>query len=212
MGKDAETALCVETGLAKRQFAGEPCCGDAALVRSLGEGTLLVVVDGLGHGPEAASASDQALHTLAHCDRPELSSLFSEVHAALRGSRGAVMSLAFLEERSGLLRWGGVGNVEGVVFFAQAGPGRKRDYIPWRPGILGQRQPSAWAESSLRLRPRDIIVLATDGIQEAFCESVLNRDLAAPLLAERILADFGRTSDDALVLVAKIVAKAPERA
>jgi hypothetical protein len=44
----------LEWGIAKRSRLGETTVGDLSLVTHVSNGALLTVIDGLGHGPEAA--------------------------------------------------------------------------------------------------------------------------------------------------------------
>jgi phosphoserine phosphatase RsbX len=55
----------VEYGVAMQAHPGELVTGDAYLVRQVPHGVLVAVVDGLGHGQEAAMAANIAVTTLA---------------------------------------------------------------------------------------------------------------------------------------------------
>lgn len=54
----------IEVAGATRPRPGEQRCGDAWLHLDLGDASLLAIVDGLGHGPEAAAAASAALGSL----------------------------------------------------------------------------------------------------------------------------------------------------
>jgi hypothetical protein len=102
----------VEWAVATRSLPGETESGDLHLVAPFPGGVLLAAVDGLGHGPEAAAVARLAVATLeAHAGEP-LARLLLRCHEALRGSRGAVMTVAMFREADRLLTWQGVGNVE----------------------------------------------------------------------------------------------------
>ena len=53
--------LKIETGFATLPLPGEVESGDLSLVKRVGKGTLIAVVDGLGHGQEAASSAHAAI-------------------------------------------------------------------------------------------------------------------------------------------------------
>jgi len=55
--------------------------------------------------------------------------------------------------------------------------------------------------------PGDTLVLATDGIQSGFADE-LAVDASPQQLADQILARSGKSTDDALVLVARYVGEA----
>jgi hypothetical protein len=61
---------------------------------------------------------------------------------------------------------------------------------------------------SLAIVPGDTLVFATDGVDAAF-ERDLNGRVPVQPLAQRLLAVHGRGSDDALVLVVRIVGGEP---
>src|ERR1044071_6563648 len=94
---------------------GEPESGDLHLVKTMSTGLLLAVVDGLGHGVEAAAVARRAVETLADSTSESIIVLIRQCHAALRESRGAVMSLATLNVMEDTMTWLAVGNVEGVL-------------------------------------------------------------------------------------------------
>ena len=181
--------------------------GDRYVVAPLVHGALLAVIDGLGHGSEAARAACTAAAILEdHAERPVLD-LVARCHEGLRQTRGAVMSLATLDVRFASLDWCGVGNVESVLFRATQGTGRARESLVCPGGVVGDRLPPTKA-ATVSLRPRDVLVMATDGIREDFSDSLdLTGD--AQLIADTIFARHARGSDDALVLVARYLGARP---
>ena len=111
-------ASCLDWKVASRPFPGERTSGDLHLVEEWRDGALVAVVDGVGHGEEAAFAARRATETLrAHCHDP-LVALVSRCHRAMFGTRGAVMSVARFDAGRSRMSWLGVGNVEGVLLRA----------------------------------------------------------------------------------------------
>ena len=179
-----------------RPLSSETATGDASLVASFPGGTLLAVIDGLGHGDEAAAAAARAVATLG--ERPALSPAdhIDRCHTDLRGTRGAamlVLSISFPERR---VSWAGIGNVEGWLVTAG-----ERTALISRPGVVGYHMARPH-ERAAALALGDLIVLATDGIAPAFSAD-LSRDGDPADLAERIFSVHAREEDDALVLVAR---------
>jgi hypothetical protein len=196
---------------------GEAESGDQHLVMPLANGALVAVVDGLGHGPEAAEASGIAVATLERHAGESLISLMQRCHQALLRSRGAVMTLADLDGRSGQMTWLGVGNVEGFLLRADPGGGTGREAVLLRGGIVGHRLPGL-RTSDLPVNAGDVLILATDGISSGFTQGLAPSTRSEPALslakgqalgqtpqeiADRILARHWRGTDDALVLVAR---------
>ena len=159
---------------------------------------LVAVVDGLGHGPEAASAAKTAIAVLEASGERELGARFLRCHERLRDTRGVVLSLALFA--TGSLTWLGVGNVDGVLL--RSGFSAPEQLLV-RGGVVGRRLPSLEL-SRLTVARGDTLILATDGIQSRFAEDP-GAAFAAPPTAERILADHGKETDDALVLVVRYV-------
>ncbi|HEY1633585.1 MAG TPA: hypothetical protein VGF64_02425, partial [Acidimicrobiales bacterium] len=54
----------LEWAVAARPFPGESVSGDQSVVRVSETEALLAVIDGLGHGPEAATAAEHAVDVL----------------------------------------------------------------------------------------------------------------------------------------------------
>jgi hypothetical protein len=199
----AEVARWVQVGVAGRALKGEAESGDCELVCGFDRGVLLGVFDGLGHGGEAAEAARRAR---AVCERQPGGSVISLVkacHGELIGTRGVAMSLASLDVREATVTWVGVGNVEGLLW-QRDGSGRvTRSGLVIRGGVVGAQLPALRAEV-VTVAAGDTLAFATDGIGREFAEHVaLNR--APQDLADRILLDFGRANDDALVLVVRLL-------
>src|SRR5436190_12658463 len=85
------------------------------------DGPLAAVMDGLGHGPEAASAARQAAGILEASAGEPVIALVQRCHDGLRRTRGVVMSLASFTVRDSAMAWIGVGNVETRVAASESG-------------------------------------------------------------------------------------------
>lgn len=197
----------IEWGVAKRTLPGEAHCGDVHLVKPIANGMLLAVADGLGHGLEAAAAARAAVTALErHADESPLA-LVERCHRALHGTRGAVLSLALVNQHERSLTWLGVGNVEGTFLYGADGARRGRATLVTRGGIVGSELPRLQPET-LRVAPGDTLIFATDGIREGFAEG-LPPEATPQHVADHILARHVKGTDDALVLVARLVSGGP---
>jgi negative regulator of sigma-B (phosphoserine phosphatase) len=195
----------LEVGTAGAPLAGESRSGDLAVLAPYDGGALVAVVDGLGHGDAAAEASDTAAEVLrAHAaEAPQ--ALLTRCHAALKRTRGAVMTLAWFElpEPGGArLRWVGVGNVEARLLRASAGAGARHAGPLVLGGVIGHHLPRAIRDSALELERGDTVAFATDGIAADF-GAVLDPVLGPQAQADRILREHGKGSDDALAVVVR---------
>ena len=196
----APDGLELDWGIATRALPGETENGDNYLVVRTADGWLLVVADGLGHGPQAAIASSIFIEVLCrHIEETPLN-LIRLGHEALIGTRGIACTIMSINSKQSLLSWIGVGNVEGVVCH-QSPAAVGTEYVTLRGGVVGYRLPALHL-SHLRLLDGDILALATDGIASDFVKHI--SALHSPeVLASRILNSYAKPVDDALVLIAR---------
>jgi negative regulator of sigma-B (phosphoserine phosphatase) len=194
----ASGTLPFEWAVAGRPRRAGDESGDRHLVAPTPCGALVAVVDGLGHGDEAAAAAEIATHALSQNRTEPVPSLVRRCHEALRGTRGAAMTLAIVDAGAATLTWGGIGNVEGRLVRVAA-PERAEGPL-LLGGVVGYRIPQL-RPTVTPLSAGDLFILSTDGITPHYVEGlVLSAGLQA--IADRILRIHGR-DDDALVLVAR---------
>src|ERR1700737_1435595 len=94
-----------------RPRPGENVCGDRLIAVDVdGTGALIGVLDGLGHGAEAAQAANRGVDTLLAARSEPLDVLVQRCHRALSCTRGAAMTLAHIDFQTDTLSWLGVGN------------------------------------------------------------------------------------------------------
>jgi len=180
--------------------------GDLHVVATLPRGALLAVIDGLGHGAEAAEAAREAATILREHAGAPVSELIELCHEGLRKTRGAVMSVASLDMRSSTIDWCGVGNVEGVLF-RRAAAASTREAMSTRGGVVGYRLPQLRV-STLSVSAGDTLVLTTDGIRNDFTAAV-DLDAEPQAIADMLLARYAKGSDDALALVVRCLEATP---
>jgi anti-sigma regulatory factor (Ser/Thr protein kinase) len=194
--KSAAPAAALVKGVISQEKAGEPVCGDAWSV-SQGRGRVVVfVVDGLGHGPDAAAASRAALEAVQknlHRDAPNL---MEAVHGALRPTRGAAAAVALLQPESELCSFCGIGNIAASIRSA----GASRSMVSHN-GILGH-QVRKMQEFQYPFPKGALLIMHSDGIATHW-------DLAAypgiesrhpALVSAALFRDHSRLRDDLTVL------------
>jgi len=198
-----DAARWLEFAVAGRALPGEATSGDREVVRAFPGGVLIAAVDGLGHGAEAAEAARRACMALERHPARSVSELIQRCHTELVSTRGVTMSVASLDVREGTLSWVGVGNVEGILWHADGAGRVVRSGLVTRGGVVGAQLPPLKA-AVVPVARGDTLVFATDGIGREFAEN-LSLDAAPQELANRILAQYGRATDDALVVVARFL-------
>jgi hypothetical protein len=180
---------------------GESSSGDQSLVRRVGNTVLVGVVDALGHGREAAETANRAIAAIERFAHEPLPSIIQRVHADLIGTRGAVLSLASFRPDERAMTWVGVGNVDGLLLFADPGSRPRHAMLVTRAGILGSELPrtSPWV---VPVHPGDTLIFSTDGVHPGFSVDTIPSDSPQDL-AERILSRHAKDTDDALVMVVR---------
>ncbi len=178
---------------------GETANGDAYAVRERDDGWTAIVSDGLGHGPEAAKASEEALKLFRrHRDEPP-AAILAAIHAGLSHTRGGAISVARYARDRATLALAGIGNVAGAVV---SGAAMKRTVsLAGTAGHAARRI----QEFEYPMHARDLFVLCSDGIATGWSLDA-HPGLAGAhptLVAGVILRDFARARDDATVLVVR---------
>jgi negative regulator of sigma-B (phosphoserine phosphatase) len=197
----------IEYGVAKFVLPGQSESGDHHLVCCRQDGILVAAIDGIGHGEEAGVAAKAAVSLLkTRADEPVIS-LVQKCHENLRMTRGIVLSLASIDPLHGMMTWIGVGNVQGALMRTGASKGIVEQELLLRAGVVGSQLPPLQA-AVLPIAKGDTLIFATDGVRSEFVKSL--SALEAPQrAADRILEQYCRGSDDALVLVARLTGIRP---
>jgi len=180
---------------------GQSESGDRSVVLPTGEGGLVAVVDGLGHGAEAASAAKVAVRALERGANRPVVQLFRDCHSSLIGTRGAVISAAAFNARGETMTWLGVGDVEGRLLRAPSSASPRMESLLLRGGVVGVHLPTLVSEV-VPIHRGDMLIFATDGVRSDFLDAPLP-PLESQALADYILAHWGTQTDDALVLVVR---------
>lgn len=194
-------AEAVELGYASFTLPGQTESGDIHVVKQFDHGMLIGVIDGLGHGNEAAMAAKAAVKVLEQHAEESVIWLMRRTHEALKSTRGVVMSLARLNFIDNTMMWSSVGNVEGILFRADKNATPNREIILLRGGVVGYQLPQLYA-SVHPISKGDTLIFATDGIRSGFYDSLSVND-APQRVADKICAQSIKKNDDALVLVAR---------
>ncbi len=180
-------------------ITGETVCGDAWHVDWTRDRTLVVVADGLGHGPDAAIAASAAIRVIRERGDGMPSALLLAAHNALRPTRGAAISIARINHQTRVVTFAGVGNVAASICDAT----HSRPMAPLG-GIAGH-QIASMREFEYPWPELGYLVMHSDGISgrwrtDAY-PGIMTADPA--LLASVLFRDFGRGRDDTTVLAVR---------
>jgi anti-sigma regulatory factor (Ser/Thr protein kinase) len=180
-------------------IAGETACGDNMAWDIQSDRCMVLVADGLGHGPQAAEAADEAVRVFRAYSSEAPASIISRLHDALKKTRGAAAAVAEIRPLAGTLIYSGVGNIAGSILSNTL----SRSLVSHN-GTLGHVMPRV-QEFKVEW-PRDgILVMHSDGLLSRWDLSrhpgILAKQPA--LIAGVLLRDFRRERDDSSVLVMK---------
>jgi anti-sigma regulatory factor (Ser/Thr protein kinase)/serine/threonine protein phosphatase PrpC len=173
--------------------------GDAFVIKCWGEGALVAVIDGLGHGPFARRAAQTARQYVeSHVDQP-LDLILRGVGRACRATRGVVMALARFDWAGTQLTFASIGNIEVRVF----GSVEPMNFAV-RRGIVGVSAPNP-AVTQHRWQPHYLLILHSDGLTTSWRWEDFPglRRASASVMARRLLQALAKDDDDATILVVK---------
>jgi anti-sigma regulatory factor (Ser/Thr protein kinase) len=183
---------------------GETQCGDGFFAEVGNSQSLYMVVDGLGHGPGAAEASEEAIATVRKLSRGSLLEMILRSHDALKKTRGAAMSVALVDHDRLTVTYAGVGNVSAMLITGSS----SRSMVS-QNGTLGAVIPRVVQEYNYPIERNTSLLMFSDGLTTKTglggYPGLQNRN---PMLIAGVLyRDFGRKRDDATVLLAPIGGK-----
>ena len=193
----------IEWAATWRPLPGQSVCGDRSIAVDVnGTAALIGVLDGLGHGELAAEAAECGVQILGDARGEPLDALVQSCHRGLSDTRGVAMTLVHIDFQKDSLSWVGIGNVAADLVAKHPAGVEVRSSVRLAGGIVGYRVPEVVVSQDLPIRPGDLLVITSDGIDENHLDDI---DFAAPALtiAEQILDRHAKDNDDALVLTAR---------
>ncbi len=188
-----------EVSVFSRVHPLETLSGDGFFIRNEKKKIFVAVIDGLGHGPSAHEATNVAEKILGETYHIlSLEEIFEEIHSALRSTRGAVMSIARIDEVRGTLDYAGVGDVNATIF-----PSSNELKPINLPGVLGITIPKIKVFSYNWQQRRNTLIIFSDGISSKFSNEKDFEKLRSLDIADRIIKNYWKMNDDATVVVVK---------
>jgi anti-sigma regulatory factor (Ser/Thr protein kinase) len=178
---------------------GQIACGDGYAVHQTADFATILVVDGLGHGPQAADCAVAAVDAFAEAHDQCLAEIMARIHGALRATRGAAVGLARFMYQRREIQFAGIGNIAGVVYDRD----KSRQMVSL-PGIVGHDSRHV-REFTYPWEPGEMALLYSDGIASHWSlpsyEGLMFRDPS--LVAGVLYRDHNRGRDDATILAVR---------
>jgi len=185
--------------------SGEELCGDTGSIVVRRDGLVVALLaDGLGHGPQAAAASREAVRLFERDAAvptvvPTPTLLLPTLHAGLKSTRGAALAVACIDPAARQVMYGGIGNIAGFVIDS-AGVRRMVSHN----GIAGHAAGRVQA-FQYKLYHRPVLVMYSDGLATSWSPEA-HADLFTKdptLIAAVLYKNHARGRDDASVIVWK---------
>jgi anti-sigma regulatory factor (Ser/Thr protein kinase) len=178
---------------------GETVCGDSWTAEVDRGRAVVLVADGLGHGPYAAEAASAATHAgSTRRDEPPAATL-SAMHDAARHTRGAAGMVVTLDLGISVVTVAGIGNVAAAI----VGHGTVRQAVS-HGGILGA-EVRQFREYRYPWSADAVLVVHSDGLISHWSVDVYPglRARHPALIAALLYRDFQRGRDDVTVVVGR---------
>ena len=198
-GRKAPAEKSLKAGAVCVPVKGERECGDLWQTIEFGGRFLATVVDGLGHGAEAAEAAEEAVKIFHANVAHGPCHILERAHDALKKTRGAAMSIVEHSFGKGSMRFAGIGNVSSSLLASE-----KTQSMVSHNGTLGA-QIRRCQEFEYPFSQSATLIMHSDGLvsnwDAKLYRGIGRRDPA--LLAALLYRDFSRGRDDVTVLVVR---------
>jgi anti-sigma regulatory factor (Ser/Thr protein kinase) len=191
--QQAQTLL----GVVLAPYPGELVSGDNWTWSDTASGRTVMLVDGSGHGIEAARAADTAVRIFIENAAAPCESLVEHMHRALAPTRGAAVAVARIDTAAQLIRFVGVGNISALLV-----SGGKARHMVSHNGTAGHVAPRI-REFTYEYEGDPLVLLHSDGLTSRWDFAAYPGLIAQypSLIAGVLLRDHRRGRDDASVVV-----------
>ena len=193
------TGACVDLrfGVSQHSLHDDPACGDTWALALTEQGIAALVIDGLGHGEDAAQAARAGADVFEAAPFADLQVTIGAMHQAMTGTRGGAVALARYERAQRRFSFAGIGNISASLI-----EGTRSQGLASHPGIVGGHYRKVhvfdYAEPSARW-----LILHSDGLQSRWnLNDYPGLVHCHPAVIAAVLhRDFCRGRDDVTVLI-----------
>jgi len=180
---------------------GEKTSGDGFTYKKTDKYLKMMLADGLGHGPEANHAINEAAAAFKVFPDYSPSETIRFIHQAIKKTRGAVINILGYDYDRRMWSSVGVGNIAARM----SGPVNFKNHMSYN-GIVGHNIPNTLNDQEYAADEYNQVILCSDGIKTridmARYPMMYKYDLT--ILAAAIYKDHARRNDDMSVVIAKV--------
>ena len=180
---------------------GEVISGDGMVYKQNDKYFKLLLADGLGHGPEANKAVNEAAAAFRVCPEYSPTETLRFIHGMIKKTRGAVANVICYDFETKSWATTGIGNIAARI----AGPATFRNHMSYN-GIVGHNIPNTMNDQLYPAEQYNQVILCSDGIKTRWDMSKypLISKYDQSVLAAAIYKDHARKNDDMSVIIAKL--------
>ena len=190
-----------EWGVVQRPAPHQSICGDTWRIAEKGPELAVIVADGLGHGPDAAAAANEAASVFEQDSFSLTTELLTVADRRMRATRGAAVAIAQIDARAKKLQFAGVGNIAGHLRSRLETTGKG---LCWHNGTVGAEMRKL-QQFEYDYPDQPLLVMHSDGLQTRWSldtyPGLANRHPA--VIAAVLYRDFTRGRDDVTVCVVR---------
>ena len=178
----------------------EDICGDDWDFTMRDDRFAILVADGLGHGLSAHEASAAAVAVFQRLADQSPSHVITEVHAALRPTRGAAVAMVEVDTTRGVANYCGLGNIGAAILTPQG----TRHGMVSQNGTAGHMATRIHEFSYPVPRPATIVMFSDGLVSHWSLAPYPGLGSRHPsVIAGLLYRDFSRRRDDVTIVVAK---------
>lgn len=180
---------------------GEKTSGDGFVYKTTDKYLKMMLADGLGHGPEANLAVNEAAKAFKTFPDYSPTETIRFIHSAIKKTRGAVINIVSYDFARKIWTSAGVGNIAARMF----GPVNFKNQMSYN-GIVGHNIPNTMNDQEYAAEEFNQVMLCSDGIKTRIemTRYPLMYKYDLTILAAAIYKDHARRNDDMSVVIAKI--------
>jgi len=180
---------------------GETLSGDGFIYKKTDKYVKLMLADGLGHGPEANKAINEAAAVFKVFPDYSPTETLRFIHSNIKKTRGAVINIVGYEFDAKTWATAGIGNIAARF----NGPVTFKNHMSYN-GIVGHNIPNTMNDQQYPADQFNQVMLCSDGIKTRIdmvkYPQMYKYDQT--ILAAAIYKDHARRNDDMSVVLAKI--------
>ena len=190
----------VPYGALRLAMRHEEACGDAWHLRADAGFVAATLIDGLGHGLQAADAAQAGVAAVAQRGNAAPADAIAAMHAGMSGSRGGAAAVARVDVASGAVDFAGIGNISATLCEATTTRG-----MASHPGIVGVQFRKA-QPFHFHAAAGTLLLMHSDGLQARWSlrnyPGLFHRHPA--VIVAVLQRDFDRGRDDTSIIALRL--------